>query len=141
MATFVTFEDIEGSQMARRLTFEIYGASKKPLFAKDFGLQRQIRDASVSIMANIAEGFERGGSGEFQQFLAIAKGSAGEVISHLYVALDQGYINHDDFRSLEKAARDTGRKIGGLMSYLRQSDLSGPKYKASTRRERSGKRL
>lgn len=102
MATFVTFEDIEGWQMARRLTFEIYGASKKPLFAK---------------------------------------GSAGEVISHLYVALDQGYINHDEFRSLEKAARDTGRKIGGLMSYLRQSDLRGPKYKASTRRERSGKRL
>ena len=79
MATFQTFEEIESWQMARRLTFEIYGASKKSPFAKDFGLQKQIRDASVSVMANIAEGFERSGSGEFQQFLAIAKGSAGEV--------------------------------------------------------------
>jgi len=141
VATFQTFEEIEGWQMARRLTFEIYGASKKSPFAKDFGLQKQIRDASVSIMANIAEGFERSGSGEFQQFLAIAKGSAGEVISHLYVALDQGYINHEEFRRLEKLARDTGRKIGGLMSYLRQSGLRGPKYKTSIRRQSNGKEL
>ena len=141
VATFQTFEEIEGWQMARRLSFEIYGASKKSPFAKDFGLQKQIRDASVSIMANIAEGFERSGSGEFQQFLAIAKGSAGEVISHLYVALDQGYINHEEFRRLEKIAPDTGRKIGGLMSYLRQSDLRGPKYKTSTRRQSNSKRL
>ena len=141
VATFQTFEEIEGWQMARRLSFEIYGASKKSPFAKDFGLQKQIRDASVSIMANIAEGFERSGSGEFQQFLAIAKGSAGEVISHLYVALDQGYINHEEFRRLEKIARDTGRKIGGLMSYLRQSDLRGPKYKTSIRKQSNGKRL
>jgi four helix bundle protein len=141
VATFQTFEEIEGWQMARRLTFEIYGVSKKFPFAKDFGLQKQIRDASVSIMANIAEGFERSGSGEFQQFLAIAKGSAGEVISHLYVALDQAYINHEEFRRLEKVARDTGRKIGGLMSYLRQSDLRGPKYKTSSNKRKSnGKR-
>jgi four helix bundle protein len=140
VATFQTFEEIESWQMARRLTFEIYGASKKSPFAKDFGLQKQIRDASVSIMANIAERFERSGSGEFQQFLAIAKGSAGEVISHLYVALDQGYLNHEEFRRLEKIARDTGRKIGGLMSYLRQSDLRGPKYK-TTKRQSNNKRL
>jgi four helix bundle protein len=146
VATFQTFEEIEGWQMARRLTFEIYGASKKSPFGKDFGLQKQIRDASVSIMANIAEGFERSGSGEFQQFLAIAKGSAGEVISHLYVALDRGYINHEEFRRLEKLARDTGRKIGGLMTYLRKSDLirksdlRGPKYK-TTKRQSNSKRL
>jgi hypothetical protein len=91
-------------------------------------------------MANIAEGFERSGSGEFRQFLAIAKGSAGEVISHLYVAFDQGYINHEEFLRLERIARDTGRKIGGLMSYLRQSDLRGPKYKA-TKRQSNGKEL
>jgi four helix bundle protein len=82
MTTFQKFEEIEGWQMARRLTFEIYGVLKKSPFAKDFGLQKQIRDASVSVMANIAEDFERSGSGEFQQFLAIAKGSTGEVISH-----------------------------------------------------------
>jgi four helix bundle protein len=140
VATFQTFEEIEGWQMARQLTFEIYGASKKSPFGKDFGLQKQIRDASVSIMANIAEGFERSGSGEFQQFLAIAKGSAGEVISHLYVALDQGYINHEEFLRIERIARDTSRKIGGLMSYLRQSDLRGPKYK-TTKRQSNGKEL
>jgi four helix bundle protein len=141
VATFQKFEEIEAWQIARQLTFEIYGISKKSPFARDFPLQKQIRDASVSVMANIAEGFERSGSGEFQQFLAIAKGSGGEVISHLYVALDQGYINHDEFRRLEKIARDTGRKIGGLMSYIRQSDLRGSKYKISTRRETNGKRL
>lgn len=138
MTTFQTFEDIEAWQIARRLTFEIYRVSKRPPFARDFGLQRQIRDASVSIMANIAEGFERGGSGEFHQFLAIAKGSTGEVLSHLYVALDQGYINDEEFRSLVNLARDTGRKIGGLMAYLRKSDLRGPKYKTSARRQPSG---
>jgi four helix bundle protein len=140
VATFQTFEEIEGWQMARRLTFEIYGVSKKTPFAKDFGVQKQIRDASVSVMANIAEGFERSGSGEFQQFLAIAKGSTGEVISHLYVALDQGYIDHEEFRRLEKVARDTGRKIGGLMSYLRQSNLKGPKFKI-TKKRNNGKRF
>ena len=140
VATFQTFEEIEGWQMARRLTFEIYGVSKKTPFAKDFGLQKQIRDASVSVMANIAEGFERSGSSEFQQFLAIAKGSTGEVISHLYVALDQGYIDHEGFRRLEKVARDTGRKIGGLMSYLRQSNLKGPKFKI-TKKRNNGKRF
>lgn len=135
MATFKSFEDIEAWQMARRVSFEIYGASKKLPFAKDLGLQRQIRDASVSIMANIAEGFERGGSGEFQQFLAIAKGSAGEVISHLYVALDQGYINPEDFHRLEQVTRDTGRKIGGLMTYLRKSEFRGPKYKSDRKQK------
>lgn len=136
MATFQKFEEIEAWQMARRVTFEIYGASKKLPFAKDFGLQKQIRDASVSIMANIAEGFERSGSGEFQQFLAIAKGSAGEVISHLYVALDQSYINQEEFLRLEKIARDTGRKIGGLMTYLRKSEFRGPKFKTSAQKQK-----
>ena len=136
MATFQKFEEIEAWQLARRVTFEIYGASKKLPFAKDFGLQKQIRDASVSIMANMAEGFERSGSGEFQQFLAIAKGSAGEVISHLYVALDQSYINQEEFLRLEKIARDTGRKIGGLMTYLRKSEFRGPKFKTSAQKQK-----
>jgi four helix bundle protein len=141
MTTFRKFEDIEAWQAARRLTFDIYGASKKSPFAKDFGLQKQIRDASVSSMANVAEGFERSGSREFQQFLAIDKGSAGEVISHLYVALDQGYINDEEFRRLVNVARDTGRKIGGLMAYLRNSELRGPKYKTSAGSHPSGKGL
>lgn len=74
MATFQSFEDIEAWQQARTLTRKIYDASGRGNFAKDFGLRDQIRRASVSIMSNIAEGFERGGKAEFIQFLAMAKG-------------------------------------------------------------------
>ena len=76
MATFQTFEDIEAWQKARELTKEVYRISKHGSFLKDFGLRDQIRRASVSVMSNIAEGFERDGSGEFSQFLSVAKGSA-----------------------------------------------------------------
>jgi four helix bundle protein len=93
----------------------------------------QIRRATVSIMSNIAEGFERSGSGEFVHFLAVAKGSAGEVVSHLYVAADQGYLGQGEFQRLSKLAIDTGRVIGGLMICLRKSDLKDPKYKSSIR--------
>lgn len=96
------FEDIEAWQKARELTWAVCDCSKTGLFAKDFGLRDQIRRAAVSIMSNIAEGFERGGSAEFFQFLAIAKGSAGEVEAQLYVALDQGYITKDEFTSIYK---------------------------------------
>jgi four helix bundle protein len=83
MATFRSFTEIDAWQKARQLTTEIYVVSNNSLFSKDFGLRDQIRRASVSIMANIAEGFGRSGSAEFQQYLAIAKGSVCEVISHM----------------------------------------------------------
>jgi four helix bundle protein len=88
MATLRQFEDIEAWQKARELTRAVYDCSKVGLFSRDFGLRDQMRRASVSVMSNIAEGFERGGKGEFVQFLAMAKGSAGEVEAQLYVALD-----------------------------------------------------
>ena len=93
MATFKTFEDNDAWQRSRELTNLIYKVTAEGAFSKDYGLKDQIRRASVSIMSNIAEGFERSGTGEFAHFLATAKGSAGEVRSQLYVALDQGYIN------------------------------------------------
>lgn len=80
-------------------------------------------------MANIAEGFGRSGSGEFVQFLAVAKGSACEVISHLYVALDQGYITNQEFENLSALAGQTINLIGGLMKYLQQSAMKGSKFK------------
>jgi four helix bundle protein len=80
-------------------------------------------------MSNIAEGFERGGNKEFMQFLAVAKGSVGEVETQLYVALDQGYISSSEFASLKELAGSTKRLIGGLVSYLRQSGMKGAKYK------------
>jgi four helix bundle protein len=129
MATFKKFEDIECWRKARELTRRIYRVSAKARFARDFGLKDQIRRASVSIMSNIAEGHDRSGTGEFIQFLATAKGSAAEVRSQLYVALDEAYIDESDFGELNALAAETGRMIGGLMNYLRSSPYKGTKYK------------
>ncbi len=87
MSSFKSFEEIESWQKARELTRKVYAVSNQGAFTKDFGLRDQIRRASVSIMSNIAEGFERDGNREFLQFLAVAKGSSGEVRAQLYVAL------------------------------------------------------
>ncbi len=92
MNTIKRFEDIIAWQKAREMTREIYTCTRAGAFTKDFGLRSQIQRASVSTMANIAEGFDRGGDKEFIQFLSNSKGSSGEVKSHLYVALDQGYV-------------------------------------------------
>jgi four helix bundle protein len=81
-------------------------------------------------MSNIAEGLERSGTGEFIQFLAIAKGSAGEMRSQLYIAFDQGYLDREDFVRLSSSASDTAKIIAGLMSYLRKSGVKGTKYKS-----------
>ena len=91
-----------------------------------------MRRAAVSVMSNIAEGFERGGTKEFVQFLAIAKGSAGEVEAQLFVALDQRYVSEEEFACLRNLTVSTKRLIGGLMSYLRRSGLKGEKYKELT---------
>ena len=131
MATFQSFEEIEAWQKARVLTRRIYSATNQGSFSKDFGLRHQIRRASVSIMSNIAEGCERSGTGEFVQFLAIAKGSAGEVRAQLYVAFDQDYLEQDVFEELLGTAAQISRMLSGLMSYLRKSDLAGTKYKRS----------
>jgi len=127
VAKIEKFEDIEAWPKARELTREIYRVTNQGAFAKDFGLRDQIRRASVSIMSNIAEGFERGSNKEFIQFLYIAKGSAGEVRSQLYVALDQGYIKKDTFSSLSQQTSEISRMISGLASYLSQSEMKGAK--------------
>lgn len=129
MATIEKFEDIEAWQKARELTREVYAASNTGLFAKDYGLRDQIRRAAVSIMANIAEGFERGGDKEFGQFIAQAKGSSAEVRAQLYVALDQGYIDKLAFDRLAELTIQINRMLAGLMKYLRNSEFKGSKYK------------
>jgi four helix bundle protein len=129
MASFRTFSEIEGWQKARELTGLVYAVTRSGAFAKDFALRDQIRRACVSIMANIAEGFGRSGSGEFIQFLAVAKGSACEVSSHIFVALDQGYISRPEFERMNELADRTVNMIGGLMKYLQQSTIKGAKYK------------
>ena len=129
MATFKRFEDIAAWQRARELTNNIYKITSRGEFARDFGLKDQIRRASVSIMSNIAEGFERSGTGEFAHFLATAKGSAGEVRSQLYVALDQRYVTPALFDPLNTTVTEISRMLSGLMSYLKKSGLKGTKFK------------
>lgn len=114
MAGIGRFEDIVAWQKARVLTREIYLVTASGGFAKDFGLRDQICRASVSVMANIAEGFERASRAEFHQFLVVAKASCAEVRSHLYVALDVGYITEDVFCVLSNMTEEVGRIIGGL---------------------------
>ncbi len=129
MGKIQKFEDILAWQKARELTKEVYAHSKTRAFAKDFGLKDQIQRASVSIMGNVAEGYDRGGDKEFIQFLSVSKGSCGEVKSHLYVALDQQYINSTQFDQLYNSADEVGRLLGGFMAYLKQSDMRGRKFK------------
>src|SRR2546423_8706236 len=108
------FEDFIAWQKARRLTRQIYKATNLPAFSRDFGLKDQIRRAAVSIMSNIAEGFERGRPSEFHQFLSIAKGSCAELRSQLYIALDVEYIPQTRFRELMSIAEEVGQVVGGL---------------------------
>ncbi len=108
------FEDLIAWQKARELTRNIYKITRQGEFSKDFGFRDQIRRASVSIMSNVAEGFERGGRSEFHQFLVIAKGSCAELRSHLYVALDADYIDAQTFQRLYSLAEEIKRIIGGL---------------------------
>ena len=129
MASFETFEDIDSWKRARALTRRIYELTEQDPFSRDFALRDQIRRSSISVMSNIAEGVERDGNREFLQFLAIAKGSAGEVRSQLYVALDAGHIDQATFEALVAETGDILRLIGGLQRYLRQSDQRGPKYR------------
>jgi len=132
MSTFQSFEEIEAWQKARELTKRVYEVSDTGSFARDFGLRDQMRRACVSILSNIAEGFERSGTGEFVQFLSAAKGSAGEVRAQLYVAVDRNYIDAGQFKELSALATQVSRMISGLMGYLKQSGIRGTKYKQAS---------
>lgn len=103
--------------MAKSKNFdrEIYNISKSGEFSRDFGLAGQIQRASVSIMSNIAEGYERNNPGDYHRFLQFAKASCGEVRSQLYVALDIGYISKEDFSKLRDKAVEISRIIAGIM--------------------------
>jgi four helix bundle protein len=127
--TIKYFEDLEVWKEARRLTQQVYRLTEDAKFFRDFGLRGQIQRAAVSIMSNIAEGFERGGNQEFVQFLYVAKGSCGEVRSQLYVALDQGYIGEAEFNEATKSARRLSVMISNLVDYLKSSRIRGKKFK------------
>lgn len=114
------FEDLIAWQKARQLIVEIYRITAHGEFAKDFGLRDQIRRAAVSVMSNIAEGFDRGSRGEFHQFLVVAKASCAEVRSQLYVAKDVGYIDQEVFNNLNSGTDELSRILGGLRAAVQK---------------------
>lgn len=116
--TIRRFEDIEGWQLARELTRQVYAVAMRGAFAKDFGLRDQIARASGSAMHNIAEGFDGGSNAEFVKYLRYSQRSCSEVQSQLYVALDQDYISQDEFDAIYNQAALTHSKVGGFIRYL-----------------------
>lgn len=119
------FEDLIAWQKARALCANVYRATGEGSFARDFPLRDQIRRAAISVMSNVAEGFERGKPGEFHQFLCIAKASCAELRSQLCTALDVGHLNESEFESLMQQAREVARIVGGLrLSVERRRDAT-----------------
>ena len=122
MAKIERFEDIEAWQDARLVVKGIYEVTSEGKFARDFGLRDQIRRAAISTMSNIAEGFERGSDKDFIRFLYMAKASAGEVRSQLYVATDLGYLEQQRAGEIIDLVQAVSRRISGFIRYLKSSD-------------------
>lgn len=128
MSTIQKFEDLKVWGKAREVNLQIYKLSNKGTFARDFGLRDQVRRASVSVLSNIAEGFERNGNKEFNQFLSIAKASAAEVRAQLYVAKDLEYISDDEFNEVVSGLIAVSKMLSGLMNYLKTTEMKGSKF-------------
>ena len=129
------FEDLVAWQKARALTKVIYRMTSTGLFLKDHGLRDQLRRSAVSVMSNIAEGFERGGRSEFHQFLSVAKGSCAELRSQLYVSIDAEYLDHETFGRLIAQAEEVARITGGLRAAVqRRRDEARPRKRATVSR-------
>ena len=118
MPTIIRFEDIEAWKTSRELTRTIYALTEQGQFSKDFGLKNQIQRASVSVMSNIAEGFESRTDVQFINFLGMARASAGEVRAQLYIALDQKYISEEQFNETYAIAQTCARQISSFIKYL-----------------------
>jgi four helix bundle protein len=122
-----SFEELHIYQRARELANAIYTITKNSDFARDFVLVGQIRKAAVSVLSNIAEGYERGGKTEFIQFLYIAKGSCGEVRAQLTIALDQKYINTSEHEQFYNLSEQVSGMISNFIAYLQKTDYQGEK--------------
>ena len=133
MATIQKFEDLICWQKVRLLVASVYQALDQ---CRDYGFKDQIQRASVSVMSNIAEGFERGTRQEFVNYLFIAKGSCGEVRAQLYIAHDLGYVNSEKFKYLNSLATECSRLISSFIKSVKSSPLTGLQYKKEkTKRE------
>lgn len=122
-----SFEDLHIYQRSRELVNAIYKATRNDGFKRDFGLIDQVRRAAVSIISNIAEGFERGGKAEFIQFLYIAKGSCGEVRAQLQIARDQQYIGDSIYNQLQSLCRQISGMISNFIAHLQKTNYQGEK--------------
>jgi len=129
MATVNRFEDLDVWKKSRVIVNMIYSTTNKEGFSKDWMLKNHLRKTAVSIISNIAEGFERDGNKEFTNFLSIAKGSCGELRCQLYIAYDQHYINENQFKEISNLAEEISRSLKGLILYLQNSDFKGIKNK------------
>jgi len=118
MTAITRFEEIEAWKISRQLTNMVYTLGNQTGFNRDFGLRDQMRRASVSVMSNIAEGFESRTDIQFINFLGFARASAGEVRAQLYVALDQRYIADEQFKETYALAETCARQIAKFISYL-----------------------
>jgi four helix bundle protein len=130
-----SFEELVMYQKARELVNGIYTATRSGAFAKDFGLTDQMRRAGVSILSNIAEGFERGSKTEFIHFLYIAKGSCGEIRAQLQIAQDQHYIPAPDCQRMAETAKWIGSMISKFIAHLQTTSYKGRKFNSSKKRE------
>lgn len=129
--TMESGKGFEGFQVwidSRAFVKEIYRITSDYSLFKDKALMSQMRRAAISIISNIAEGYERGGDKEFRQFLSLAKGSAGEVRAQLYACMDLGYVDEKSFRNLVENAKSISRQLSGLMRYMGKSNLKGSKF-------------
>jgi len=133
VAAIQKYEDLVAWQKSRVLTRDIYVVTRQQPFDRDFGLRDQVRRTAVSIMANIAEGFERRSQADFAHFLLVAKASCAEVGSHLYVALDVGYLAQMQFDELKAQVDEIGRIIGGLHSSVMRTLADGQVIQKNSR--------
>jgi four helix bundle protein len=131
MSKVTRFEDLIVWQKARSIAVSVYSITDNGQFASDYILKNQMRRASISISSNIAEGFERNGNKEFVQFLSIAKSSAGELRSQLYLALDLQFIKEREFNALLNDVVEISKMISGLLEYLKNNELKGSKFMES----------
>ena len=131
------FEDIAAWKAARELTKQIYSVSKEGQFSRDYGLQDQIQKATTSIMANIAEGFDGGSDREFIRFLGYSMRSASEVQAHLYVALDQRYIDEKEFTALYEKTVTVKSLVRGFIRYLRSEQMTSDIGRSSDTKRRT----
>jgi four helix bundle protein len=129
MALIKNFEDMAVWKEARLMVAQIYKITRHPRFSRDFQFIDHLRKTAISIPSNISEGFERDRNKEFTSFLSIAKGSCGELRCQLYLALDQKYLDQQQFDDLYQKLMEISKSISNLMKYLQNCDYKGRKFK------------